>query len=48
MNKSTKFWDSVAKKHDKTEKRFEKISNMIVKNTKKYLKPNFIILDFSA
>ena len=48
MDKSEKFWDKVANKYDKTEKRFEQIHIKTVENTKKYLNVNDIVLDYGC
>jgi ubiquinone/menaquinone biosynthesis C-methylase UbiE len=48
MIKSEKFWDFLANKYDKTEKDLEHIYIRIHENTKKYLHPNDIVLDYGC
>jgi hypothetical protein len=43
--KPEKFWDTMANKLDKTEKRLEKIFIKVLKNTKKYLNVSDVVLD---
>lgn len=46
MNKSEKFWDKRANKYDK--KPDEKFYESVVKNTKKHLKINDLVLDYAC
>ena len=46
--KPEKFWDSMANKFDKTEKRLEKIFIKVLKNTKKYLNVSDVVLDYGC
>ena len=48
MNKSEKFWDKIADKYDKAEKRFEPIHIKTLENTKKYLNVSDIVLDYGC
>ena len=48
MDKSEKFWDKIAVKYDKTEKRFEDINLKVHEYTKKYLNKDDVLLDFGC
>jgi 2-polyprenyl-3-methyl-5-hydroxy-6-metoxy-1,4-benzoquinol methylase len=48
MDKSENFWDRMAKKYEKTEKKYEHISLKTVENTKKYLKSSDEVLDYAC
>lgn len=48
MNKTEKFWDSIAKNFDKSEKRFDQIHIKTIENTKKYLNDSDIVLDYGC
>ena len=48
MDKSEKIWDKIAVNYDESEKRFGPIHIKIIKNTKKYLTANDIVLDYGC
>jgi 2-polyprenyl-3-methyl-5-hydroxy-6-metoxy-1,4-benzoquinol methylase len=48
MNKSTKFWDRIAKNYDREEKKDRPVSINIVEKSKKYLKSSDTVLDFGC
>jgi 2-polyprenyl-3-methyl-5-hydroxy-6-metoxy-1,4-benzoquinol methylase len=48
MNKPERFWDSASKNYDKTEERFKYIHIKSRENTKKYLRPSDIVLDYGC
>lgn len=48
MDKSEKFWDKIAVKYDKTEKRFEDINLKVHERTKQYLNKDDVLLDFGC
>jgi ubiquinone/menaquinone biosynthesis C-methylase UbiE len=45
MNKSEKLWDMMSKMYDDGTKKFAPLHIKVVENTKKYLKPNDIVLE---
>lgn len=48
MNKSEEFWDKASKSYDKTEERFEHIHIKSRDNSKKYLRDDYIVLDYGC
>ena len=48
MNKAEIFWDKLAHKYDKTEKRFEQINKKLIERTKKFLNKSDVVLDFGC
>jgi 2-polyprenyl-3-methyl-5-hydroxy-6-metoxy-1,4-benzoquinol methylase len=48
MDKAEKIWDKIAVNYDESEKRFEPIHIQTIKNTKKYLSANDIVLDYGC
>jgi 2-polyprenyl-3-methyl-5-hydroxy-6-metoxy-1,4-benzoquinol methylase len=46
--KPEKFWDTMANKLDKTEKRLEQIFTKVLKNTKTYLNATDVVLDYGC
>ncbi|WP_391089359.1 methyltransferase domain-containing protein [Vibrio sp. NH-UV-68] len=48
MSKTKIFWDKASKDYDKSEKRFEYIHNRTRENTRKYLDPSNVVLDYGC
>ena len=48
MNRSEKFWDKTAKNYDREEMEDEPVTLKIIEKTKKYLKPDDMVLDFGC
>ncbi len=48
MVKSDKIWDLLANNYDESEKNFEPIHISTVENTRRYLNPDDIVLDFGC
>ena len=48
MDKSEKFWDTIAGKYDKAEERFKPLHIKNVEYTKKYLSGSEIVLDYGC
>ncbi len=48
VNKTQKFWDKQVKNYDKSEAQFGPAFDIILKNTKKYLKKSDVLFDFGC